>query len=332
MSQLFCRDSTHGQRLSPQHADSLQSTSTKSGSLNKHSVDISESIKENLLREAEVVTSYLYGNRNRAAAQALSIHHHNNNHHTNREREDQQQIKLNSAFNVYYVGKNNKDLRQKLLKQPAIPPTTSAKVNVWPHSINRESSLNMTVMRSSQSYPTHQKSLESTEPEAIRPNSISLDRTRQDAKKKRIMHSETELKTTRHVNVSYEESQDSKPDGLLRVERRSSPNRSGAFAEKKVSPVTENRLCNLASSSSSSSDVYITTSDRTTSKSPKNVKSSGASTPLDDNSAKDCRCHEEIISRPGSAPNDEHKLATVENQQRSMSLPKSFLSVSYQPR
>lgn len=329
-------------RLSPQHAEIQQRPPSKAGSIKRINSKLpeAENIKEEMLREAEVVTGYLYGNRSRAAAQALLIHRYNNG----RDEKPKDPVKptaANNLFNIYYVG-NNKDQRHKVLQRGLTTTNTSSSkpatcssdtCDFWPHCASRES-LNNSMMRLSQSYPTNQKSLESSVPENTRPNSVVLERTRQDAQKKRFNRCDTEPKTTsRRPTILYDETQD-KNDNRLRIERRPSPNRNSVFVpnvEKKISPVNVARFGN-ASSSSSSSDVYLTTSDRTTSKSPKNVKSSGASTPLEDISCKDEKCREEIVSRPGSAPNDENKQGKVENQQRSMSLPKSFLSASYHPR
>lgn len=107
--------------------------------------------------------------------------------------------------------------------------------------------------------------------------------------------------------------------------------------ERRVSPVTfaTSRSPSAkggSSSSSSSSDVWVTTSDRTVTKSPRTHKSSGASTPMDVSSGRLTE-RETPVSRPGSAPaqpeddNREHR--TLDAQQRSLSLPKSFLSERY---
>lgn len=334
-------------RLSPQHVETQQQQQrplNKVPSTKKHNVKMpdGESLDEDMLREAEVVTSYLYGNRNRAAAQAHLIHRYNNSGREEKAKEHAKNCAQNNIFNVYYVGKNNKEQRHKMLQRglttsssiSSKPNSSSNSCNhdtcdFWPHCASRES-LNTSMMRLSQSYPSHQKSLESPiSVEPTRPNSVALERTRDAHKKRMINRSETEPKTSRRPNILCDDIQD-KTDNRLRVERRPSPNRNTGSLQEKKSPI--NRFSNV-SSSSSSSDVYITTSDRTTSKSPKNVKSSGASTPLDDISNKDDKCHEEgIMSRPGSAPNNENKTVTIENQQRSMSLPKSFLSASHQPR
>lgn len=95
----------------------------------------------------------------------------------------------------------------------------------------------------------------------------------------------------------------------------------------KVSPIEVNSVIvntGESSESSSSSDLWVTTSDRTMTKSPR-AKSSGASTPLDDGRASKSpiRMSDEDRSRPGSAPGVPDR-AVVDTQQRSLSLPKSF--------
>ncbi|KAF7267810.1 hypothetical protein GWI33_019002 [Rhynchophorus ferrugineus] len=84
----------------------------------------------------------------------------------------------------------------------------------------------------------------------------------------------------------------------------------GTF-EKKSSPRASN-----VSGSSSGSDVWLTAS-RVSS-----VKGSGASTPVDTFPDQD----RTSMSRPGSAPTVEVGADLLVAQQRSMSLPKSFLS------
>lgn len=91
-----------------------------------------------------------------------------------------------------------------------------------------------------------------------------------------------------------------------------------------------------SSTSSSSSDIWVTTSDRTVTKSPRNAKSSGASTPMEDAMIGSFvtltePIRDNIISRPGSAPaqredctNDD--TSALDPHQRSLSLPKSFLT------
>ncbi|XP_049771952.1 LOW QUALITY PROTEIN: uncharacterized protein LOC126152249 [Schistocerca cancellata] len=103
-----------------------------------------------------------------------------------------------------------------------------------------------------------------------------------------------------------------------------------------------------SSASSSSSDVWVTTSDRTVTKSPRTHKSSGASTPLGSagsgsagsrgrflgsgSAGSGSAEREAPVSRPGSAPtqdDDGGPQRALDAQQRSLSLPKSFLSERY---
>ncbi|KAJ9585693.1 hypothetical protein L9F63_002483, partial [Diploptera punctata] len=116
--------------------------------------------------------------------------------------------------------------------------------------------------------------------------------------------------------------------------------------ERKVSPViasvvnsrSPSAVGGTSSSSSSSSDVWVTTSDRTVTKSPRTQKSSGTSTPLEDASSTGMlmtkspvrdRDKSVLEPRPGSAPTerqDDRNKVMLDSQQRSLSLPKSFLS------
>lgn len=98
----------------------------------------------------------------------------------------------------------------------------------------------------------------------------------------------------------------------------------------KVSPIEVNSVIvntGGSSASSTSSDIWVTTSDRTMTKSPRNQKSSGASTPLEDAialSKSPVKESDEDNSRPGSAPAQQEDRRFLDTQQRSLSLPKSF--------
>lgn len=128
------------------------------------------------------------------------------------------------------------------------------------------------------------------------------------------------------------------------------PEFPGAFEsadnkDRKVSPIQGMNISRspsgpIASSStntlsSSSSDIWVTTSDRTVTKSPRNAKSSGASTPMEDAVIGSLKTLIEppkdgTLSRPGSAPTrGEDSLTSdvaLDPHQRSLSLPKSFLT------
>lgn len=115
--------------------------------------------------------------------------------------------------------------------------------------------------------------------------------------------------------------------------------------DRKVSPVQGKSIANRSpsghaassstTSSSSSSDIWVTTSDRTVTKSPRNAKSSGASTPMEDAVIGSLKTLMEppkdgMLSRPGSAPTRGEDTMSADGSldphQRSLSLPKSFLT------
>lgn len=130
------------------------------------------------------------------------------------------------------------------------------------------------------------------------------------------------------------------------------PDFSGAYEavdggkDRKVSPIQGMNVVSRSpsgqiasssttTSSSSSSDIWITTSDRTVTKSPRNAKSSGASTPMEDAVIGSLKTlieppRDGRLSRPGSAPTRGEDSLTgdvaLDPHQRSLSLPKSFLA------
>ncbi|RZC34253.1 hypothetical protein BDFB_007275 [Asbolus verrucosus] len=281
-------------RVSPQHPERMNikmGTQVELRPKRHNKVETANFTEEDLMREAEVVTGFLYGNRTRAAAQALLMHRYNNNMTSKEEKQAKEAKAHNNGLTVYFVS-NPKKERQKVLHrgsttpnlptakhifvEPSKNPCNPETCDFWPHCAHRES----LIMRSSQSYPTHQRSLDS-------------------------------VNTKRMHELS-------KPEVR---ERRISPSKRD---DKKGSPVFGN-----VSTSSSSSDVWLTTSERTVRASPKNAKGSGGSTPLEELPLADGR-REVILTRPGSAPTEERSAGFLESQQRSMSLPKSFLSVSHQ--
>lgn len=328
------------QKVSPQHPEAHRVVVKIGGDNRSNKKTTKEEDMSEILREAEVVTSYLYGNRTRAAQQALMIHRYNN------VRDDKskpdQKVSGSNVYNIYVVG-NGKD-RQKVLQRGSTAPTlTTVKKEVknpcnsdtcdfWPHCAHRES-LNtqaQSMMRLSHSYPTHQRSMDKPSPENTRP---TLERSKRISRADTDIRSYSNLPTRRPTSTGF--SVDS--GTTAREKQRLSPNKN---VEKKTSPVSVASARSPVSrnaSSSSSSDVYVTTSDRTSTKSPKNAKSSGGSTPMDEIAptviVKEEAVREIVLTRPGSAPGEENKTggSFVDNQQRSMSLPKSFLSASYQP-
>ncbi|KAJ8919121.1 hypothetical protein NQ315_012106 [Exocentrus adspersus] len=351
----FSRESSAQTRISPQHQEPHKSI-IKIGSLGERpkrytpqtmkmqSAD-SHVVDEDMLREAEVVTGFLYGNRSRAAAQALLMHRYNNNSLSKEEKSKDVNKPVNNGLTVYYVGNSKKDKQKVLIRGSTSPSLTTRKqsfevktepksvckpdtCDFWPHCAHRDSlhRENQFVMRSSQSYPTHQRSLDSSKSETNRSTSSVMDRKSQDQYRRRLVQ---EIEKRKIQNGAAKDVR----------ERRISPNKptvkrdqsDSVIYEKKTSPVNpKNRASTFVniSGSSSGSDAWLTTSDRKS-----NVKGSGASTPLEDvfNGVKDEKPREIILTRPGSAPSEERSAEQLVSQQRSMSLPKSFLSAgSYQ--
>ncbi|KAI4459647.1 hypothetical protein MML48_6g00007227 [Holotrichia oblita] len=328
------------QKVSPQHPEGHRVVVKIGGDNRSNKKATKEEDMNEILREAEVVTSYLYGNRTRAAQQALMIHRYNNVRDDKSKPE--QKVSGNNVYNIYVVG-NGKD-RQKVLQRGSTAPTlTTVKKEVknpcnsdtcdfWPHCAHRDT-LNtqaQSMMRLSHSYPTHQRSMDKPSPENNRP---TLERSKRLSRADTDVRSYSNLPTRRPTSTGF--SVDS--GTTAREKQRLSPNKSVERKTSPVSVVSARSPVSRNASSSSSSDVYVTTSDRTSTKSPKNVKSSGGSTPMDEIAlpviVKEEAVREIVLTRPGSAPGEENKTggSFVDNQQRSMSLPKSFLSASYQP-
>ncbi|KAK4883196.1 hypothetical protein RN001_006515 [Aquatica leii] len=358
------RDTSIQNRVSPQHPEAhrvVVKMGNAADRLKRHNVHPAKvqsleggMLEEGMLREAEFVTEYLYGTRSHAAAQALLMHRYNNP----REEKLKESLKLssNNGYEVFYVGNSNKEKQKSFQrgattpnlntqKQPFKTSPTSENINAcnsntcdfWPHCAHRDSlnSRGQSSMRLSQSYPTHQMSLDVV--------STDTNRTIQEQLKKRNNNAKSDSGNVLHMRKRVElftPGRSDVSDYKIR-EKRLSPNRSSEVkrdlsADKKISPVTSKNASRSpsaignSSNSSSSSEIWVTTSDRTASKSSKNAKSSGTSTPLDEGLAiKDEHLKEVILSRPGSAPTDDN-CGLLESQQRSMSLPKSFLAVNYQ--
>ncbi|KAK5650640.1 hypothetical protein RI129_001669 [Pyrocoelia pectoralis] len=356
------RESSVQPRVSPQ-PDSYRVTS-KQG-VKRHTLPSnkgqsleSDALADSMLREAEIVTEYLYGTRSHAAAQALLVHRYNNGR--DEKVKDSAKPVANNGFDVIYVGNSSRE-RQKVLQRCVttpnqnstkqsfkISPTTesgnacnSNTCDFWPHCAHRDSlnSRAQSMMRLSQSYPSHQRSLD------VDNNRSSIgvaERTSQEQQKKRSINSKSVMDSgnVSHVQRKRNESFTPNSDHKIR-EKRLSPNKGNESkrdlsVDRKISPVNSKSASlspsaiGNSSNSSSSSEVWVTTSDRTASKSSKNAKSSGASTPLDEVLIiKDDHIKEIILARPGSAPADDNS-GSLESQQRSMSLPKSFLAVNYQ--
>lgn len=351
------------ERISPQHPEAHRVVVKIGNAQDRQKRSVSQSLKsqtldgegldENMLREAEVVTEFLYGSRSKAAAQALFMHNKYNN--SSRDEGVKGKPPINNGYNIYVVGNKPRD-RQKVLQRGSTSPNLPSTRNTfasgqeaknpcnpetcdfWPHCAHRGGVPNQPqpMMRLSQSYPSHQRSLDSANTEINRPSTV-LERPTQELYKKRVSNS------GKIVASSHASRKSITAAGFASEirERRPSPNKvsEGKYDggvdsgyDVKTSPINLKRpspTCGNSSNSSSSSDVWLTTSDRTVSKSPRNAKGSGTSTPLEELPINSVR--EIILTRPGSAPTEDSNVNLLESQQRSLSLPKSFLSVTNYP-
>lgn len=201
----------------------------------------------------------------------------------------------------------------------------------WPHCAHRDS-FNNPVMRPTQSYLNQQHCFDG----GLKETNRQLEISSHDHHKRKPSRLDANSRSKSNPRSSSGGVFDASEINERHVERRLSPNTRENCTDRKCSPVhpkgavsrSSSGYGNRSSSSSSSSDIFVTISDRTTLKSPKNSKNSGASSPFEELSFKDKKNREELLTRPGSAPSD-NRLSVPESQQRSMSLPKSFLSTSY---
>lgn len=276
-----------------------------------------EQLDEEMLREAEVVSEFLYGTRSRAAAKALLFHRYN-------DRRDEGNLPLevpkppNNGYNFYIVG-NNKLQRQKAMLvrgatvAPSPSPTggvgsdkrpcSSSTCDFWPHCAQRES-LNSQAQsvyagaRVSPSYPRSPQTGVGGR-RAITP----VDRDRDDS----------EVSVQQHVRELTVGRRIPGTGPVMGPGTVASGGRSPPALAPVPCPVPH-----ISSCSSSSSDIWITSSDRT-------VARTSPRTPLEEPPPP----REMILTRPGSAPvnvEEERSREASESQKRSMSLPKSFLS------
>ncbi|XP_026669321.1 uncharacterized protein LOC108624996 isoform X4 [Ceratina calcarata] len=354
-------------------------------------------LNEELLRETEAVTEFLYGTRSRAAARSLI----SSRFERREENQEQRQRNNPNTYDVYFIsskqqqqsGKTQQQSQQqsqqqqqsrrpKTLQRGATTPNTnpstsnqnfcispdtklrcnSSTCDFWPHCSQRDTLYSpnqapTVFMKLSQSYPAHQRLPQDSNRGSASSSPASLERMddrelRENSRKSRPREAN---------NSKYQERQ---PKSVLKQPNRWSPMESngnsnekqhrfyqkpefaGSFEgcenkDRKISPVQgkvkspSGQVVSPSTTSSSSSDIWVTTSDRTVTKSPRNVKSSGASTPMEDAVIGSLKTLIEppkdgMLSRPGSAPTrGEDTLtadASLDPHQRSLSLPKSFLT------
>ncbi|XP_011308183.1 uncharacterized protein RhoGEF3 isoform X2 [Fopius arisanus] len=287
-----------------------------------------EVLNMELLREAEVVTEYLYGTRTRAPARS----------HVPSHFDDTQE--RHEPHDIYFISSKQprQDRRAKSLQRGATTPNTTTPINdiskmrcntstcnYWPHCSETLYSPNQPpLMKLSQSYPTNRRvstdSIISQSKDRTSASSSPASLDVVDDREGRNTVTRKEMKIPMKQSPNYE--------GTTRWEYRN----ARASPEVLKNP-SANGTSSVTTSSSSSSDVWITTSDRTVTKSPKNPKSSGGSTPMEDTIVEKCSdaVGDKEHARPGSAPSKREispeAQGTLEPHQRSSSLPKSFLTL-----
>ncbi|EZA51685.1 hypothetical protein X777_08869 [Ooceraea biroi] len=336
---------------------------------NRKAQSTDDAVNENLLREAEVVTEYLYGTRSRAAARSLLT-----SRAYERRDESQEQRRGNSnTYDVYIISSK----QQQQQSPDAKLRCNSSTCDFWPHCSQRETlySPNQAppslYMKLSQSYPAHQR-LSDTSSHRGSASSSPASLERMDDRELRERENSRKARSNQQNNSKYQE----RPKSVLKQSNRWSEgtNGNGSSMEKReqmhhrvyrkpdfpgsfeladnkehrrVSPIQGMSVVSRSpssgpiasssttTSSSSSSDIWVTTSDRTVTKSPRNAKSSGASTPMEDAVIGSLKTLIEppkggSLSRPGSAPTRGEDSLTgdilLDPHQRSLSLPKSFLA------
>ncbi|XP_015606220.1 uncharacterized protein LOC107272983 isoform X2 [Cephus cinctus] len=381
---------------------------------NRKAQSTEDTLSEDLLREAEAVTEFLYGTRSRAAARNLLT-----NRYDRREEIKEQRRNVPSTYDVYFISPkqqqqqtqqqqqpqakvgNNVPAQQQQQQQNRRPRTlqrgastpnakpapghdfcaspeaknrcSSSTCDFWPHCSQRDTlySPNQApvFMKLSQSYPAHQRLTPDSGAHMGRSSACSSPASleRMDERDARERENSKKHHQRDHSSGKYHEREPRVPKGVLKQSRWSPMESSngnigtinergkrdyqghrehhkteGSF-DRKLSPAQSKGSMSRSpsgagissSTSSSSSDIWVTTSDRTVTKSPRNAKSSGASTPMEDAMVGSLKTLTEpprdgILSRPGSAPAQrEDSLAsgtTLDPHQRSLSLPKSFLT------
>ncbi|KAL1491966.1 hypothetical protein ABEB36_012477 [Hypothenemus hampei] len=302
-----------GQKLSPQQFNkSMERPQYPLPSDRSPQYERAELREEELLREAEVVAGFLYGNRSKAAAQALLMHNRYNNNN-NISLEDKikgdNKLGLKNDLTVYYVGNNRNDRQRVLLRGATSPSLSSSQTNFenevkgsctpqscsyWPHCTHRETHF---AMRSSQSYPSHQRSSESLNTTDSSTRTISTVVEEKETKRR------SEMENRMKKSQEFRRISSNRPPATgCSMRRNGSTEIPTVFDRNKVSP-------RVSGSSSGSDQAWLGTS-RISSR-----RSSRASTPVDER-------------RPGSAPMQDILPINLGHQQKSMSLPKSFLTGS----
>ncbi|KAH0568275.1 hypothetical protein KQX54_019935 [Cotesia glomerata] len=274
--------------------------------------------------------------------------------------QQQQQKSSNKQLRTLQRGVTTPNTNSSVPSAESKTRCNTSTCNFWPHCTQRETlyspNLNQTSMKSSQSYPSHRRMSNDNiinhtnrdrDSACSSPAALDIVEDRDMRKsRQRGEHyssmSKSEERAPKSVLKQPRRSPAGSPNELDQTTRWEYRNTHGDTVGQRVSPIRSKTIkrspngggnSSVTNSSSSSSDIWVTTSDRTVTKSPKNPKSSGGSTPIDDGisgSLKTLLDPQSDLSRPGSAPTKRgaspEEAKHLEPHHRSSSLPKSFLS------
>ncbi|XP_053597025.1 uncharacterized protein LOC103576107 isoform X2 [Microplitis demolitor] len=276
------------------------------------------------------------------------------------QQQQQQQKSSNRPSRILQRGVTTPNTNSSVISSESKIRCNTSTCSFWPHCTQRETlyspNLSQTCMKLSQSYPSHRRlstdniiNHTSRDRDSACSSPAALDVVEdRDLRKSRQRGeyypplSKHEERGPKSVLKQTRKSPASSPNELDQITRWEYRNTHGDTISRRVSPIQSKTIrrspngggnSSVTNSSSSSSDIWVTTSDRTVTKSPKNPKSSGGSTPIDDGitgSLKTLLDPQSDLSRPGSAPakreNSPEEVKHLEPHQRSSSLPKSFLT------
>ncbi|KAG8036655.1 hypothetical protein G9C98_003977 [Cotesia typhae] len=248
--------------------------------------------------------------------------------------QQQQQKSSNKQLRTLQRGVTTPNTNSSVPSAESKTRCNTSTCNFWPHCTQRETlyspNLNQTSMKSSQSYPSHRRMS----------NDNIINHTNRDRDSACSSPAALDIVEDRDMRKSRQrgehyssmaKSEERQPKSVLKQPRRSPAgslneldqttrweyrNTHGDSVGQRVSPIRSKTIrrspngggnSSVTNSSSSSSDIWVTTSDRTVTKSPKNPKSSGGSTPIDDGisgSLKTLLDPQSDLSRPGRVINE----------------------------
>ncbi|KAL0125257.1 hypothetical protein PUN28_004412 [Cardiocondyla obscurior] len=341
---------------------------------NRKAQSADDTISESLFREPEMVTEYLYGTRSRVVPRSALTNRYesqeqrrgNSNYIVSKQQQQPPKVSTNASKSQQQQSQQQQQSRQsRTLQRGATTPNTSTPsatqhfcissdtklrctnntCDFWPHCSQKDlyspnQAPQPVFMKLSQSYPAHQRL--STDGGSHRGSASSSPASLERMDDRELRERDNVRKSRSNQQVSAAE----KREMHHRVYRK--PDFPGSFdgvdsKDRRVSPIQGMNVINrspsggpiASSSSSSSSDIWDPTLDRVVTRSPRNAKSSGASTPTADAVIGSLKTLIEppkdgTLSRPGSAPTRGEDSLTgdvvLDPHQRSLSLPKSFLA------